>query len=422
MRDSNKNLKIAVIGGGISGIMSAHLLQKEHDVTIFEASTYLGGHSHSVKIDNGIDQSFYLDTAFLIFNNLSYPNFIKFIKELDVYNHVESSEMSFAFSDYDKDLFFGIGKGFSDIFYQKKNLYNPRFYKIFFELIKFRKNAYSDMVNNRLNNITLGEYLSDYSELFKENMIAPTAISVWSLPNENIWDFPAETYIRFQKNHNYLKGFGWINSKWYTFNGASIKYINAFLAKFKGKVNLNSPVKKVKRFDQYVEVFTQDGISQKFDKVIFATHADTTLKLIDDPSKLEISLLGKWKYNKSIAILHTDSSLIHHDKKLHASWNIKIKDKKSTVTYYLNNIQNLKTKIDYFITLDSNIDIKDDLVLDKYEYSHPIYDINSIKTQRELKNLNGYLNSYFCGSYFGYGFHEDAVLSAKKVALKFGIE
>lgn len=417
-----KRLKIAVIGGGISGIMSSYLLQKEHDITIFEANDYLGGHAHPVKIDNGSEPHFYLDTAFLVFNNISYPLFIKFIKELGVYKDVAKSEMSFSFSDHDKDLYFAVGKNLSSLFYQKENIKSAEFYNMFKDLIRFRKQAYSDLKNNNFNGITLGKYLENYSTLFKENMVAPTAVSVWSLPVENIWEFPAETYIRFQNNHNYLKGFNFIKSGWFTFNGSSHKYLQAFLEKFSGKVLLNEPIKKVFRHPEKVDILKKDGSIETFDKVIFATPANITLDLIDNPSNLERDLLSKWRYHKSRLTLHTDKSVVHPDKNLWASWNVRIENKKFKVTYYLNKVQPLKTKNDYFLTFSDEVEINKDKIINEFFYSHPIYDSESTGTQKELPKLNGYLNSYFCGNYFGYGFHEDGVKSATNVALKFGIE
>lgn len=421
MNTNTESLKIAVVGGGISGIMAAYLLQKKHDITIFESDNCLGGHAHSVKINNGKDEPFEVDTAFLVFNNISYPLFIKFIRELNVYNHVERAEMSFSFSDYQKNLHFSVGANPSTIFYQKRNVFNPKFYKMFGDLIRFRRNAYSDLINKKLANITLEEYVSDYSDLFKENMIAPTAVSVWSLPKEDIWKLPAETYINFQNNHNYLKGFGWITSGWFTFKGSSSVYVKAFIENFEGNINLNSKIRKVKRYIDKVEIVKNDGTIEEFDKVIMATHADITLKLLDEPSEMENELLQKWVYHSSEITLHTDKSIMFPDKKLWASWNVKIKEN-NEVTYYLNRVQNLNTETDYFLTFSDNVKIDSDKIIEKFNYSHPVLDFNSVKTQKRLDSLNGYLNSYFCGSYFGYGFHEDAIKSAIKVAHKFGID
>jgi predicted NAD/FAD-binding protein len=415
-----KRSRIAVIGGGISGIMSAWLLQREHDVTVFEANDCLGGHAHSVKIDNGLEPPFFVDTAFLIFNKNAYPLFIRFIKELGVFSGIKFAEMSFSISDFAKDLHYALNTGLGACFYQKKNLASPDFYRIFTNLLRFRKKACQDLLAGKLADISLKDYLKEYPPYFKENFIYPVAMAVWSLPQDKIMGFPAESFIRFYFNHNLLKGFGFLSHHWYSFINGSIDYVRAFSAKFSGEVKLNCPVLRVDRTGTSVIIHTPEG-EKKYDKVIFATHADTTLKMLQTPSQQETELLGKWQYQDTPVTLHTDQSLLYPDKKLWASWNIITRDNRSLVTYYLNRVQNLKSKKDYFLTLGET-GIDPGKVISRFNYAHPVYDFRATSTQAALDQLNGHLNSYFCGSYFGYGFHEDGAAAAVKVARRFGIE
>lgn len=408
-----KRKQIAVIGSGISGIMAAYLLQKNHNVTIFEANSRLGGHTHPVFIPQA---NRFIDTGFIVFNRHTYPRFLQWLDELNLKDQIDDMQMSFSFQDLDKDLIFSLQSP-AGLFYQKKNLFNPDYYKMFREVIKFRKQACMDLENNRLIDINLADYLKGYSALFRENLIAPTAAAVWSIPPQYIWKMPAKTYLQFQYNHQYLKGSEFKKSRWMTLRGSSQQYLQAFQERYKGQLILNSPVKKVVRKTERVLLHCHDR-EYEYDAVFIATHANTALKLLDNPTQLEEKILGTWKYHTQPAILHTDSSHMPPSKKLWSTWNILTQNQQYQVTYYLNLIQKVNCSTDYFISF-GNTPIAEDKIIRHIKFHHPIFDQAAIKTQSELPHLNGTKNTYYCGSYFGFGFHEDAIKSSIEASTLF---
>lgn len=413
-------MKIAVVGSGIAGIGAAHFLQQQHDVTLFEAGPAIGGHANPLQINNGLEPPFDVDTGFLIFNLKSYPLFMRFIHDLlDVPATVQVADMSFSFVDHNKNLMFAISRGFGGYFYQKKNLFSRSFYRMFSDWLRFRKSAYQDLMADRIGTQSLKEYLADYSELFRENIIAPMAAAVWSLPPTYIWEFPAETYIRFQHNHNYLTGNDFMKPHWLTFRQSSRVYLDAFKARFKGEIRLNSPIQQIHRSEQKVTLHLHAS-EETFDKIVIATHADTAVSLLAEPSKMEQELLGQWHYHGSLATVHQESALLPPSRKLWASWNLRTEGLHHQITYHLNSLQALPTQQDYFLTLGP-VDLPPDKILYQCTYHHPVYGAAAVVTQKELPQLNGHQNTYYCGSYFGYGFHEDALKSALAVAEALGV-
>jgi predicted NAD/FAD-binding protein len=406
--------KIAVIGGGIAGIYAAHKLQDHCEVTLFEAAAQLGGHTHPVLLP---DQQTWVDTGFIVFNPHTYPLFMNWIAELGLEHSVIPMQMGFSFWDQDKDLLYGT-EGLGQLFYQRKNAFNPAFYKMIAELMRFRKQACSDLEQKRLGNLTLGEYLAPYSALFRENLIAPTAAAVWSLPPEQIWDFPAQVYLQFQYNHQYLKGSEFKQARWLTFKGSSQCYLAAFSARFKGQIRTQSPIQQIVRTPAQVELHLADGQMAPFDAVVIATHADSALKLLAAPTAQEQALLGPWQYFEHDVYVHTDRSLLPPERKLWASWNLLTQStgshRHTTITYYLNQVQSLTQRQDFFLSLSPR-QIQADQILHRFGFTHPILNGPAIQTQAQLPRLNGHHRSYFCGSYFGFGFHEDAIRSAQAV-------
>jgi predicted NAD/FAD-binding protein len=402
--------KLAVVGGGIAGIYTAHQLQKQYDVTLYEAEATLGGHTHPVLLP---DQSTYVDTGFIVFNPHTYPLFIDWIRELNLQDKIQPMQMGFSFWDQDKDLCYGT-TGLKQLFYQIKNALNPNFYRMLAEVIHFRKRACQDLEQNRLGEQTLGEYLAPYSALFRHNLIAPTAAAVWSLPPDQIWEFPAQVYLQFQYNHQYLKGVEFKQAHWFTFQGSSKVYLTAFENGFQGQIFTHTPIQQIVREPDQVYVHLATGQIATYDAVVIATHADTALKLLAQPTPQEKQLLGVWEYFEHDVCLHTDPTLLPPDRQLWAAWNILTQNGHSTITYHLNQIQALSHPVAYFLSL-SPLKIQADQILKRFHFTHPILNAQAIRTQPQLPHLNGQNRTYFCGSYFGFGFHEDAIRSARAV-------
>jgi predicted NAD/FAD-binding protein len=400
-----------VIGGGAAGITAAHLLQKKYAVTIFESSLRLGGHASAVE-----NQSVLLDTAFLIFNEFTYPQFMRLIDELDVRSSIQSCEMSASFTNIGKNLHYALLKGMNEIFYQRKNLFNPAFYRLFLELILFRSRAYKDLTENRLGSQTLGQYVERYSSSFREDLVLPLTMAIWSIPAERVWDYPARSILQFFLNHRLLKGSS--GNGWRSFRGSSRSYVSAFEKSFRGKVQVGENVTGLSRSERKVSVRTSKGQSV-FDYLVIATHADDALSLLEDPSQRERTLLGDWTYFENQVVLHTDPNVMPKSPKLWSSWNIKQDGDQRSVTYHLNRVQKLDSGQDYFLTLGHCLAEKNS-VIRTLNYRHPIYNHKSVETQSQLNALNGVNRSYYCGSYFGHGFHEDAVSSAVSAASLLG--
>ena len=404
-------LRVAVVGGGAAGITAAHDLADDHDVTLFEASPALGGHAHAALVDDGHGGTIAVDTAFLIYNELHYPRFVELIRELGVEAQTHPAEMSAAFIDDERRFHYALGRGLDALFYQRRNAVNPRFYRLFVELFSFRRRAYLDITAGRIpESVTLGEYLRPYSKLFQDNFVVPLASAIWSLPDTVVLAYPARQILQFFMNHRLLRGKS--GDAWRTFRGSSRSYVGAFERQYRGRLALDSAVHRVRRVDGRAQLFTSRG-PETFDRVVLATHADVSLRMLDDPSAAERSLLGAWAYHPNTVVLHRDASVLHADRRLWASWNVVRRAGRQRVTYYLNRVQELRSRLDYFLTLgDGEIDRS--LEVARFSYRHPVFDAASVATQARLGSLNGERGTFFCGSYHGHGFHEDAVASARR--------
>lgn len=407
------------MGGGVAGITAAHVLQRAHDVTLLEASPALGGHAHAVSVDDGMGGVVAVDTAFLIYNELHYPSFVRLIQELGVAPQTLPAEMSASFVDDDKDFHYALSRGLDALFFQRKNALRWRFYRIFGELLAFRRRAFRDMAAGTIpEHVTLGDYLRPYSALFRDNLVVPLASAIWSLPGEVVLAYPARQILRFFQNHRLLEGKS--GEAWRTFSGSSSVYVDAFAKRFAGKLRLGAKVKSVRRDDRFVHLVTQEE-TETFDRVVLATHADVSLSLLEEPTAAERAVLSPWSYHPNAVILHTDPRVLHRDRRLWASWNVVKRDGRQRVTYYLNRVQKLRSRIDYFLTLgEAEIDASREVA--RFSYRHPVFDAASVATQARLSALDGARGTFFCGSYAGHGFHEDAVASALRVTARFGLD
>ena len=420
--DSNK-FKIAVVGGGVAGIVSAYLLQRKHQVSLFEQNGYLGGHTNTIKIKDGPDAGLAVDTGFIVLNDKTYPLFQKFLKHLDV--GTRDSEMSFGFQCRQSGLVYA-GNDLNGLFAQRRNIFNPTFYRFLLEIGRFCRQAREDLVSGTVQKITLGEYLrrGHFSSFMIDNYLLPMAAAIWSTPALRTADFPAEAFLRFFKNHGLLSFRD--RPQWKTVVGGSSAYVKAFRNCFSGDIFLNAGVAKVFREPDGVRLQFSDGHCRVFDKVVIATHADQALHLLGDASADEQRLLSPWQYQRNHTVLHTDAGLLPAQKSAWSAWNF---TRETTgnhsmpvyVTYYMNRLQGLQARQHYCVTLNYPHDFRSETVIARFDYQHPQYTFASMATQPDLPRLNGQQHSWFCGSYFGYGFHEDAVRSAVGVAEDFGV-
>ncbi|MFA9374545.1 MAG: NAD(P)/FAD-dependent oxidoreductase [Poseidonibacter sp.] len=413
----DKKYKIAVLGAGISGLSAAYLLSKKHNVDLYEKDNRLGGHARTTQVTEN-NKTFGVDTGFLVFNHETYPLLTKLFRQLDV--KIENSDMSFAFWDQKNNIAYN-GESLKGMYFQKKNIFSYSHNKMIFDILKFNKKANSDIETNSSDlDLTLGEYLKDYSSYFKNRYIIPMGSSIWSTPSDKMNNFPARTFLQFFKNHGLL-GVD-TQHQWLTVSNGSINYVNKISKKISGKIIKNSDVISVKREDEKVILVHEDNSESIYDKVIFAMHAPDALKLLDEPSVDELRVLGAFEYKQNNAVLHNDTKVLYPNKNVYAAWNYKTNGKEENVTlsYWINRLQNLNTKKEYFVSLNETQNV--DEVIEKISYEHPQFDAKAIEAQKKRELIDGQNNTYFAGAYWRYGFHEDGLYSANTIAKKFGCE
>ena len=401
-------MKVAVIGSGISGLSAAYFLSKKYKVDLFEKEDRFGGHSHTIDIKLYEDtHKIHADIGFIVFNKKTYPNLINFFKEIDV--EIEKSNMSLSFMSKDIDLEY-CGKGLKGIFSHKKNLFNFDFFKMFLEILKFYKK--SSKLNEFNEDISLGEYLANekHSEYFINYHLIPMVSAIWSMPPYDAKKMPIKFFMKFFQNHglfNLSK-----RPQWYTVKNRSRQYVNKVIGRISGEHFKNYKIQKIKRISNFVRIFYgSENEYFDYDKVIIATHADEAKKMIEDKSEEEAKILGSFQYKKNLAIIHSDEVVMPQKKFNWSAWNTSISKKNSSVTYWLNLLQNFKINKNIFLTLNPFEQINKDKIIKKVEFTHPYYDHNTLKNQKNLHLIQNKKNILFCGSYFGYGFHEDGIKS-----------
>jgi len=413
----DKKLKIAVLGAGISGLSAAYLLSKKHNVDLYEKDNRLGGHARTTIV-NEEDKSFGVDTGFLVFNHETYPLLTKLFKELEV--KIENSDMSFAFWNQEKNIAYN-GESLKGMFFQKKNFFSYSHIKMISDILKFNKKAKKDLAHNSIElNLSLGEYLKDFSQYFKDRYIIPMGSAIWSTPSDKMNDFPAKTFLQFFKNHGLLG----VDShhQWLTVSGGSINYVNKISKHISGKIIKNSDVLTVIREEDKIILVHEDNSQSVYDKVIFAMHAPDALQLLDEPTIDELTILSAFEYKENKAVLHNDTKALYPNKGIYAAWNYKTNDQQKDVTlsYWINRLQNLDSKKEYFVSLNETKNLEQ--VIEKISYEHPQFDRKAIEAQRKRALINGKNNTYFAGAYWRYGFHEDGLYSANTIANEFGCE
>ena len=403
-------MKIAVVGSGISGLSAAYYLSKKHKVDLFEKDNHFGGHSYTVDL-NLDNQKTSVDIGFIVFNYKTYPNLINFFKENSI--EIEKSDMSFSVSVKDTNFEY-CGKGISGIFSNKSNLYNLKFLKMFLDLLKFYKK--NDNLNLQDNNLTLGDYLKKekLSKEFIDYHIIPMVAAIWSMPPYEANQMPLSFFLKFFQNHGLFKLKN--RPQWYTVSNRSRAYVNKILNKISGEHYKNYKINLIKRHKENIEIFYgEKNEFFSYDKVVIATHADEALSILENPTKDEKTLLSNFKYKKNLAIIHTDNNQMPRNKKAWSAWNAKLNKnvrENSSVTYWLNLLQNLKIDEDIFLSLNPFDRIDEQKILNKVTFTHPYYDKLALENQTNLKKLQNVNNTLFCGSYFGYGFHEDGITSS----------
>ena len=409
-------MKIAVIGSGISGLSSAYYLSKNHKVDLYEQSDHFGGHSYTYDIKEE-DKIVPVDLGFIVFNELTYPNLINFFNELNV--PFEKSDMSFSVSVKNTNVEYG-GSGFNAIFANKLNLLNLKFLKMIREIISFYNHAPS-LLQNNIEDKTLGDYLrrSKLSKYFIEYHIIPMVAAIWSMPFSKAKEMPLNLFLQFFINHGLFRLKN--RPQWYTVTNRSRTYVKKILDKISGEVFKNYKVNKIIRSNENVRISIGNEYLD-YDHIILASHADQSLNLLDAPTEREKEILGKFSYVSNIAFLHTDTNLMPVRKKAWSSWNSITKDKKTCITYWLNKLQNLKTDVDYFLTLNPVENISENKIIKKVNFTHPYFNSENVELQKDLHLLQGRKRTWFCGSYFGYGFHEDGLKSTIELIKRFNIQ
>ena len=407
-------MKIAVIGSGISGLVAANRLQSRHDVTLYEANAYLGGHTNTVDVElDGERQQ--VDTGFIVFNDWTYPNFIRLLEEFDVAS--KPTIMSFSVSDERTGLEYN-GHTLNTLFAQRRNLIRPSFLRMVADILRFNREVLSVLEGDNEAK-TVGEFVADrgYSKWFVDHYLLPMGAAIWSCPTGTFADFPIRFIAEFYRNHGLLNVVR--RPTWRVIEGGSHTYVRAMMAGFRGQVRLQTPVRAIRRFEDCVEVDAAPKSGERYDHVIFACHADQALRILGNgATQPEREILAAFPYSQNIAVLHTDTSALPNSRLAWASWNYRLTGNPAapaSVTYNMNILQGLSSKRTFCVTLNDEARIAPEFVLARFHYEHPIYTTGRAAAQARHRELLSSNRTSFCGAYWRNGFHEDGVVSALAV-------
>jgi predicted NAD/FAD-binding protein len=404
---------LAIIGTGIAGMGCGHFLHKKYDITLFEELNYVGGHTNTVTIEEG-DQAVYIDTGFMVFNYQTYPHLCELFKEIDA--PVKKTEMSFSIQYLPTNLEYS-GSSMKHLFAQKRNILNPSFLKMLMQINRFNKQSVNILDDPNYADYSLGKYIKEfnYGDDMLWKYLIPMSSAVWSMPMDQILNFPAVSLIRFFKNHGFL-GLD-TQHQWYTLHNGSQAYREKLIAPFRNQIRIDTKISTVEKLENgKVIVVTNKGEEMLFDKVIMACHADQSYKILKHKTEDEERLLSKFKYQLNKAVLHTDKGQMPKKKLAWSSWNYRIEKHEGKLVpstiYWMNKLQSVSEKIDYFVSINASASLDRSKVIKEINYEHPLFDVPAMQAQQELYKLNEKGPIYFCGSYFNYGFHEDAYKSA----------
>jgi predicted NAD/FAD-binding protein len=413
-------VRVAIVGAGVSGLVTAHLLAPRHEVTVFEAAGYAGGHTHTVRVDTA-NQTHHVDTGFIVFNDRNYPNFERLLDRLQV--ATQPSQMSFGVSDGRGDFEY-TGASPNGLFAKRAHLVTPWFHRMVADMARFNSAART-LLHGGAGDAgpSLGHWLEQqrFSRAFIERLIVPQAAAVWSADPRQMWDFPARFLVEFFDNHGMLSFRD--RPQWRTVSGGSARYVDALLAHFTGRLRLRTPVDAVRRNDDGVLVTPRGGDPEPFDEVVLATHSDQALALLSDATDGERRLLGTIPYQANEAVLHTDTAILPRRRRAWASWNYHLSDascRRTMVTYHMNRLQALRAEREFCVTLNRTAEIAPEHIIRTISYAHPVFTREGMAAQQHVNEISGQHRTHFCGAYWGWGFHEDGVVSALRVAERFG--
>jgi predicted NAD/FAD-binding protein len=406
-------MKIAIIGTGIAGNLAAYRLAKAHDITVFEADERIGGHTNTIDVVVG-GRSYAVDTGFIVFNDVTYPNFIALLDELGVAS--KPSDMSFSVSSQRDGLEYN-GSTLNTLFAQRSNLFRPSFYRMLADILRFNREAPA-VLQSADRFVTLGDYLdrNGYSRRFSDYYIVPMGSAIWSATAERMRAMPMAFFVRFFENHGLLS----IDDRptWRVIEGGSRTYVDKLVAGHRERIRLRTPVRSISRQADHVMV-TPDGCEpERFDRVFLACHSDQALRLLSDPTPDEREVLGAIAYQRNQAVLHTDPSLMPRRRRAWAAWNYRIPDgpsdpdRKVTLTYNMNILQGLEAPVEFCVTLNDRQSIDPGRIIRTIDYAHPVFTEQAVAAQQRHREINGARQTYYCGAYWRYGFHEDGVVSA----------
>jgi len=414
-------VRIAVIGAGISGLGAALLLAREHDVTLFEREPRLGGHAHSHDVSVG-GRAWRLDTGFLVFNERTYPNFIRLLDQLGV--AAQPSDMSFSVRCHRCGLEY-CSRNLATLFAQPWRLADPGHLRLLADILRFFRRARAFLAGRRGLEVTLGEFVEEgrYGPGLAPHFVLPMTGAIWSASYEDMRAFPARSILHFLDNHGLLAPSG--APPWFTLRGTSRSYVDAIARRLEGRVRAGVPVANVRRDETGVDVALASGDTARFDQVVVATHADQALALLADPSDAERDLLGRFRYSVNRTLLHTDATALPTRRAAWASWNCEIDDCRdhsapASLTYHVNRLQSVTGGPEFCVSLNRRRPVAGP-VLAEMHYTHPILDRRAVEAQPAVQALNGTRRTFYCGAHLRYGFHEDGLVSALDVARRFGI-
>ncbi len=409
-------MRIAIIGGGVAGLVCAHMLHCDHELVVFEASDRAGGHANTVHVETDTG-AYDLDTGFVVFNDRNYPGFERLLSEVGV--TTQPSQMSFGVSD-GVDFEYN-GASLRGLFATRGNMFAPSFHRMIADLIRFNRDARRLLASDE--DLPLGDWLSQqhYSRMFVERLIVPQASAVWSADPAQMWSFPARFLVEFFENHGMLGFRG--RPHWRTVTGGSRSYVQALMRPWRERLRLSTPVTGISRHPGHVTVSSRGSEPERFDAVVIATHSDQALALLSDPGERERELLAAIPYQQNEVVLHTDRSLLPRRRRAWASWNFHVGDGapgRCTVTYHLNRLQSLRADREFCVTLNRTEAIDPEQIIRTLRYAHPVFTPAGIAAQARRHEISGRNRTHYCGAYWGWGFHEDGLSSALRVVGELG--